>query len=107
MLKSNPFLHIDAERVYDPLTDRTLLPGDGTYERFRAFERGEGSEGLDGWTVANGDDLSRHSHLKIVSLETMTACNQKCYFCPVSIAPRADEVMPDALFARLVDELTA
>jgi MoaA/NifB/PqqE/SkfB family radical SAM enzyme len=107
MLKSNPFLHIDAERVYDPLTDRTLVPGDGTYERFRAFERGEQGRDLEGWTVANGDDLSRRSHLKIVSLETMTACNQKCYFCPVSIAPRADEVMPDALFARIVDELTA
>lgn len=107
MLKSNPFLHIDADRVYDPLTDRALLPGDGAYERFRAFERGETAEDLDGWVIANGDDLSRRSHLKIVSLETMTACNQKCYFCPVSIAPRADYVMPDALFARIVDELTS
>ncbi len=105
MLKSNPFLHIDADRVYDPLTDRALVPGDGAYERFRAFERGEGAVELDGWVVANGDDLSRRSHLKIVSLETMTACNQKCYFCPVSIAPRADYVMPDAMFARIVDEL--
>jgi hypothetical protein len=111
MLKSNPFLHIDADRVYNPLTDRALVPGDGAYERFRAFEAGAAAEGLDGgldgWVIANGDDLSRRSHLKIVSLETMTACNQKCYFCPVSIAPRADYVMPDALFARIVEELTA
>lgn len=106
MLKSNPFLHIDADRVYNPLTDRALVPGDGAYERFRAFERGETVEDLDGWVISNGDDLSRRSHLKIVSLETMTACNQKCYFCPVSIAPRADYVMPDELFARIVDELT-
>jgi Radical SAM superfamily/Iron-sulfur cluster-binding domain len=107
MLKSNPFLHIDADRVYNPLTDRALMPGDGAYERFRAFEGGAGAEGLDGWVISNGDDLSRRSHLKIVSLETMTACNQKCYFCPVSIAPRADYVMPDELFARIVEELTS
>lgn len=107
MLKSNPFLHVDADRVYDPLTDRALVPGDGAYERFRAFERGEAAHDLDGFVVRNGDDWSRRSHLKIVSLETMIACNQKCYFCPVSIAPRADYTMPDELFARIVEELKA
>jgi Radical SAM superfamily/Iron-sulfur cluster-binding domain len=110
MLKPSPFLHVDAERVYDPLSDRTLVPGDPVYEQFRAFERGdEEGEALerDGWLVRNGADLSRRHYLKIVSLETMTACNQKCYFCPVSIAPRADVVMPEALFLRLVEELKA
>ena len=38
MLKTNPFLHLDAERIYDPLTDRALVPGDAVYERFRAFQ---------------------------------------------------------------------
>jgi MoaA/NifB/PqqE/SkfB family radical SAM enzyme len=55
--------------------------------------------------VENGEDLSRRYRLKIVSLETMTTCNQKCYFCPVSIAPRDDESMPDALFDRILAEL--
>ena len=109
MPKINPFLHVDAERVYDPLTDRTLVPGDAMYERFRAFER-EGSADAsleaEGWVVGGDADLSRRHRLRIVSLETMTACNQKCYFCPVSIAPRADYLMPDALFERLVEELT-
>ena len=104
--RPNPFLHNDADRVYDPLTDRALLPGDGMYERFRAFEQGGSAEGLEGWVLSNGDDLSRRSHLKIVSLETMTTCNQRCYFCPVSIAPRADYLMPDELFSRIVAELT-
>jgi Radical SAM superfamily/Iron-sulfur cluster-binding domain len=104
-LRPNPFLHNDPERVYDPLTDRALVPGDGQYERFRAFEQGDPSEGLDGWVVSDGDDLSRRSYLKIVSLETMTACNQKCYFCPVSIAPRADYTMPDAFFQGIVEQL--
>lgn len=110
MLKTNPFLHIDAERIYDPLTHRALVPGDAAYERFRAFEAsGSRDESLlgDGWLVDNGEDLSRRHHLKIVSLETLTTCNQKCYFCPVSIAPRADYAMPDELFARIVEELTA
>ena len=110
MLKTNPFLHLDAERIYDPMTDRALLPGDGTYERFRAFEQtGAADEMLEreGWIVRNGADLSRRHRLKIVSLETMTTCNQKCYFCPVSIAPREDYAMPDALFTRLVEELQA
>lgn len=112
MLKPNPFLHLDAERIYDPLTDRALVPGDAAYERFRAFQAtGAGAETLlrDGWVVDNGDgqELSRRHHLKIVSLETLTTCNQKCYFCPVSIAPREDFAMPDALFARIVDELEA
>ena len=109
MLKASPFLHIDPERIYDPLGDRTLVPGDDAYAHFRAFEGGgEAHESLvrDGWLVRNGDDLSRRHRLKIVSLETLTTCNQKCYFCPVSIAPREDFAMPDELFARIVDELS-
>jgi hypothetical protein len=107
MLKPNPFLHIDADRIYDPLTGHALVPGDGAYERFRAFQQGGAADGLEGWVVREGDDLSRRHHLKIVSLETLTTCNQKCYFCPVSIAPRADYAMPDELFHRIVNELTA
>src|SRR5688572_1257397 len=107
MLKPSPFLHIDRDRVYDPLTDRTVSAGEEEYERFRAFERGERAGGLDGWLISSDTDLSRRHHLKIVSLETMTMCNQKCYFCPVSIAPRADYVMPDEFFERIVAELTS
>ncbi len=109
MLKANPFLHIDAERIYDPLTDRALAPGDEGYARFRAFEAGQPADQSlerDGWVVRNDVDWSHRHRLKIVSLETLTTCNQKCYFCPVSIAPRADYEMPDAFFARIVDELT-
>jgi MoaA/NifB/PqqE/SkfB family radical SAM enzyme len=108
MLRLNPFLHIDADRVYDPLRDRALMPGDAAYERFRAFERsGQPDAELEaeGWIISNGADLSRRHHLRIVSLETMTTCNQKCYFCPVSISPREDESMSDEMFARIVEEL--
>ena len=107
-LRVNPFLHIDAERIYNPLTDRAVVAGDPEFAALRrVIEGGAGDESLarGGWLVRG--DISRSSRLKIVSLETMTACNQKCYFCPVSIAPREDFDMPDALFERIVGELTA
>lgn len=108
MLKTNPFLHVDADRIYDPLTDRALVPGEEIYDHFRAFQAtGTAHESLerDGWLHRNGTDASRSHRLKIVSLETFTTCNQKCYFCPVSIAPREDYSMTDALFAQIVEEL--
>jgi len=107
--KLNPFLHIDEDRVYNPLTDRSVVRGDAAWAQVRQFiDSGDGDESLerDGWIVRNDADLSTASRLKIVSLETMTTCNQKCYFCPVSIAPRDDYSMPDALFENIVEQLT-
>src|SRR6266851_10290843 len=108
-LKLNPFLHVDGDRIYDPLRDRAVVPGDRDYVLLRRFiDDGTIDPALErgGWVVRPDVDLSRSHLLKIVSLETMTACNQKCYFCPVSIAPRPDEEMPDALFRQIVNELT-
>jgi MoaA/NifB/PqqE/SkfB family radical SAM enzyme len=107
-LHVNPFLHIDADRIYDPLTDRALVAGEPEYESLRRVLNGGAiDESLEqgGWLVRG--DMSRAHRLKIVSLETMIACNQKCYFCPVSIAPREDFDMPVALFERIVGELTS
>jgi MoaA/NifB/PqqE/SkfB family radical SAM enzyme len=107
-LRVNPFLHIDADRIYDPLTDRALVAGEPEYEALRrVLDGGAADESLEqgGWLVRG--DISRSHRLKIVSLETMIACNQKCYFCPVSIAPREDFDMPIALFERIVGELTS
>ena len=107
-LSVSPYLHIDADRIYDPLTDRALVPGDEAYAMLRSFlGGGDASDELerDGWLVRADADLSRSYRLKIVSLETMTTCNQKCYFCPVSIAPREDYSMTAAFFERLVEEL--
>src|SRR5258706_2314240 len=114
-MKPNPFLHVEEARIYNPLTDRALTPGDAEYQKLRTLLAGEGGshsaedEALarDGWIVAEGEDLSTRYRLKIVSLEVMTTCNQKCYFCPVSIAPREDYTMPEALFDGIVNQLTA
>lgn len=109
MLRANPFLHVDADRIYNPLTDRTLAAGEAGYAALRAFLGGDVRDGIEleraGWLVRG--DVSRQHRLKIVSLETATACNQKCYFCPVSIAPREDEIMSTAMFENIVGQLTA
>lgn len=106
-LRINPFLHIDEERIYNPLTDRALTPVDHEYASIRRVLAGGDAEAalLDGGWLVRGD-VSTSYRLKIVSLETLTTCNQKCYFCPVSIAPRADYAMPTELFERIVNELT-
>lgn len=107
-LKANPYLHYEAARIYNPLTDQALLPGEGLYDAMRAFlDGGAADESLvgAGWLIREDEDLSRKYRLKVVSLETMTRCNQKCFFCPVSVAPREDETMAPELFARIVEQL--
>lgn len=104
----SPFLHHSDERIYDPLTDRALVPADEAWTHFQGFlDTGRPHEQLvrDGWVLPAGTDLSKRFHLKIVSLETSSTCNQKCYFCPVSVAPRPDEEMPTEVFERVVSQL--
>ena len=40
-----------------------------------------------------------------ISIETGTACNQRCAFCPQSATPRPAAAMSDAIFARIVERL--
>lgn len=115
---ANAFLHIGRDRVYNPLTDRTLLETDPLYGDLRRVLGAQAvAEELepttaarlveDGWLVASDLDLSRSYHLKYVSLEAHTVCNQACYFCPVSIAPREPYFMPTELYRSIVDQLGA
>ena len=39
-LQVNPFLHIGPDRVYNPLTDRTILEGEPGYAELRSFLAG-------------------------------------------------------------------
>ena len=106
---ANPYLHYANDRIYNPLTDRALTPADPEWGAMRAFLDGAPADETlirGEWVVNGTHDLDRRSLLKIVSLEMMTTCNQKCYFCPVSIAPREDESMSEELFASIVNQLT-
>jgi len=111
VLIANPYLHFESERIYNPLNDNALRVGEAGYTKFQAFMASGAVDAeleRDGWIVREDDRaIDRRSYLKIVSLETMTTCNQKCYFCPVSIAPREDEAMSDALFDSILEQLVA
>jgi MoaA/NifB/PqqE/SkfB family radical SAM enzyme len=116
-LRLNPFLHHGPDRFYDPLTGRTLLQEDPAFAGLLAVTAGAGVETLpdadrrrlaaEGWLLPAEDDPSHRFLLKYVSLEAHTVCNQACYFCPVSIAPREDYFMPTELYERIVGELAA
>src|SRR4051812_26729272 len=90
-LRLNPFLHFGPDRLYDPLTDRTLLAGDPVYAGLLSVIAGAGAETLpdadrrrlaaEGWLLPADDDPSHRFLLKYVSLEAHTVCNQACYFC--------------------------
>lgn len=112
--KPNPFLHYGPDRAYNPLTDELLELGQPAYEALCRVIGG--LEALpeplrqlreSGWVVPEGTDLSHRFLLKYVSLEAHTVCNQSCYFCPVSVAPREDYFMPTELYERIVGELAA
>ena len=117
-LQVNPFLHAGEDRFYNPLTDRTLLRGEAGYEALRGLYGGALSPGrlaaeerarlaTAGWLLPGDAEPARDFRLKYVSLEAHTVCNQSCYFCPVSIAPREDYFMPTDLYERIVGELSA
>lgn len=115
-LRVNPYLHIDEEKIYNPFTHQTLAPSDALWAPLRGVVAGETrgaslargvreslKKGL--WLVTEREDLSRSFHLRYVSLEAHSVCNQACYFCPVSMDPRKATYMPTELYERIVSEL--
>ena len=117
-LRLNPFLHLGPERIYDPLTDRMLASGEAGFTALARLVAGSaeiaelpaGERELlttGGWLLPAAEDPSSRFLLKYVSLEAHTVCNQTCYFCPVSVAPREDYFMPTELYERIVGELAA
>lgn len=115
-MAASPYIHIGPDRVYNPLTDRTLLEGEPAYTELRQILAGSRTcsqtspDALDRlvadrWVVSTAEDLSRTFFLKYVALEANTHCNQSCYFCPVSIAPREKHMMPTELYERILSEL--
>lgn len=117
-LVAHPYLHTGADGLYNPLTDRTLPVGDPLHPALEAVRAGRLAAGdlapgvarqlaRDGWLIAGDDDPSRRFHLKYVSLEAHTVCNQACYFCPVKYDPREAHFMPMELYERILGELTA
>jgi MoaA/NifB/PqqE/SkfB family radical SAM enzyme len=115
---ANPFLHVGPDRLYNPLTDKTYLDTEPGYAELRGVVGQELSAAdlapesaaalaAAGWLVDAGEDVSRRFLLKYVAIESNTNCNQSCYFCPVSVAPREAYQMPTELYRRIVSEVAA
>jgi MoaA/NifB/PqqE/SkfB family radical SAM enzyme len=114
----NPFVQREGEAFRNPLNETTLLRGEPLHQSLEALVSGSLSpelldagtrEALESgeWLLRGDVDPSTRYHLRVVSLETNTVCNQGCYFCPVSIDPRDAVTMSDALFDSIIDQLTA
>jgi MoaA/NifB/PqqE/SkfB family radical SAM enzyme len=114
---AEPFLHVEQDRIYNPITDRSLHPAEaGFLEMFRLHAghdsmceiQNELKDALinNGWLIANDVDWAARFLLKYVTLEATTACNQACYFCPVSIHPREAHSMPLDVYANIVEQLS-
>jgi pyruvate-formate lyase-activating enzyme len=114
-LRVNPFLHVGPDRLYNPLMDRTIVAGEPGYAEV-CSRLADPSAAVPpavltrlaeaGWLVPADSEPERRFHLKYVSLEAHTVCNQACYFCPVSVAPREDHFMPMDLYERILGELS-
>ena len=114
-----PYLHLGPDRIYNPLTDRTIHEADDFYRDLRMLLEGSRSSEtiapkalkfLRGqlWVVGSSRrDLDQRFHLKYVSIETHTVCNQKCYFCPVAYDPREPYFMPTERFDEILRQLTS
>lgn len=113
----SPYLHIGPDRIYNPHTDQLLVVGEPGYATLRsALETARTTPQpvtaeqelllRDGWLVTPEHSLDRAFHLRYVSLESHTVCNQSCYFCPVSIAPREPYFMPTPIYERIVEQLS-
>ncbi len=111
----SPYIHVGPDRVHNPHTDLTLIEGEPGYAELRPLVDA-GARGLRltgelkplaeaGWLVDSATDLSRRYRLKYISLEAHTVCNQSCYFCPVSVAPRKAYFMPTETYERIVGEI--
>ncbi len=112
-----PFLHVDPHRVYNPLTGASLAPGDRHFplvQQLHAGTRaiadvaaGDARALMDGKWMVQDTDASQglRYRLKYAAIEANSACNQSCYFCPVSTGPRPDHTMSLELYETIVAQL--
>jgi hypothetical protein len=113
---ASPYVHVGPDRLFNPHTDLYLDEGEAGFKRVRglldgslppiaALEQSDRTLVEAGWITDDPDGLAFRYRLKYVSLEATTACNQSCYFCPVSIAPRESYVMPMEQYRGIATQL--
>lgn len=112
-----PFLHFEARRVHNPLTDRSLSSEQPGFELLQDLRRDIGALGdidpmalealvTHQWLIdSSKTQTDGRFRLKYVQFEASSACNQACYFCPVSTDPRADHTMSLEFYEDIVRQL--
>lgn len=112
-----PYLHVEESLIYNPLTDKTLESSSPMYLQLRRLTSGEGQLPklpadvfnrfvVDGWIVAEREDLDRRFYLKFAAIEGTSGCNQSCYFCPVAFERREEKSMPLELYDSIAEQLS-
>jgi pyruvate-formate lyase-activating enzyme len=114
---ASPYLHLFEHAILNPHTGRGMGADHPWYSELRnlilnethlaTLDQLHTALAADDWLISKNTDLSHHFRLRWVSLEAHSICNQRCFFCPVSVAPRDPYFMPTALFERIVDEVAA
>jgi MoaA/NifB/PqqE/SkfB family radical SAM enzyme len=115
MWMASPYLHLYEHVILNPHTGRGIAAEDPNYAGLRKLILdGEKVGDLDqnqrrladeGWLIREDEDLSHQYRIRWVSLEAHSVCNQRCFFCPVSIAPREPYFMPTELYERIISEI--
>jgi hypothetical protein len=114
----SPYIHRYPDRIECPLTGTVMSTSDPLWLRIAGIPPG-GAIGHgtplgeaefcrlldDGYLLLDVEAAAHQSRLTYASIETCSTCNHRCAFCPVSVAPRPREVMPQDLFQRIVDEV--
>jgi MoaA/NifB/PqqE/SkfB family radical SAM enzyme len=112
---ASPYLHLYEHVILNPHTGRGIASEDPNYTGLRQLilegdllvELDENQRRLadEGWLIREDEDLSHRYRIRWVSLEAHSVCNQRCFFCPVSIAPREPYFMPTELYERIISEI--
>ena len=112
---ASPYLHLFDHAIFNPHTGRGLGADHPWYGELRRLILDETllvdlddvqrALAADDWLIPVDTDLSRRYRLRWVSLEAHSICNQRCFFCPVSIAPREPYFMPTATYERIIAEI--
>jgi len=110
----SPYLHSRGPVLYNPITGASIQKDGEEHRVLSRIVQGlpveDGKAALEHlraarFLIEDLDRETRRSHLLFLSLETCTACNHRCPFCPVSVDPRQREMMSQELFESIVDQV--
>ena len=116
LLIVEPYLHWKTDTVDNPLLGIQLSADSKAYTFLRRVKTGELSVAdlpkrmrhklqVHGWLLAEDAATDTRFVLNFVSIEANIACNQGCYFCPVSFAKRKDSTISLDFYEDIVRQL--